>query len=95
MRFAWEMRFAVEAGGDRAQPRGRGAAIANAGSSYSLVKAKKPYFFKTTCKKFDFPEAVDGAQCFRWVPVKELSKDEFTFPIDKFIVNTLKKDFGS
>ncbi len=62
---------------------------------YYLVKAKKPYFFKTTGKKFDFPEAVDGAQCFRWVPVKELSEDEFTFPIDKFIVNKLKKDFGS
>jgi 8-oxo-dGTP pyrophosphatase MutT (NUDIX family) len=62
---------------------------------YYLIKAKKPYLFKTTYKKFDFPEVTDGAQCFRWVPVKELSEDEFTFPIDKFIVQKLKEDFGS
>lgn len=61
---------------------------------YYLIKAKKPYLFKTTDKKFDFPEVADGAQCFRWVPVKELSEDEFTFPIDKFIVHKLKEGFG-
>jgi 8-oxo-dGTP diphosphatase len=62
---------------------------------YYLVEAKKPYTFKTTAKKFDFPNVVDGAQSFRWIPVMELSEGEFTFPIDKFIVHKLKKDFGN
>ncbi len=60
---------------------------------YYLVLAKKPYPFKTTDKKFDFPDVVDGVQCFRWIPITELSEEEFTFPIDKFIVHKLIKDF--
>jgi ADP-ribose pyrophosphatase YjhB (NUDIX family) len=60
---------------------------------YYVVQAKKPYPFKTTDKKFDFPEIVDGAQCFRWIPVAGLTEEEFTFPIDKFILHKLKKDF--
>jgi 8-oxo-dGTP diphosphatase len=60
---------------------------------YYVVKAEKPYPFKTTDKKFDFPEVVEGAQCFRWVAVAELTEGEFTFPIDKFIVRKLKEDF--
>jgi len=62
---------------------------------YYLVQAKKPYPFKTTDKKFDFPEVVDGVQCFRWIPIMELTEAEFTFPIDKFIVHKLRKDFGN
>jgi 8-oxo-dGTP pyrophosphatase MutT (NUDIX family) len=61
---------------------------------YFLVKGKKPYRFQTTGKKFDFPSAVDGVQCFRWIPVRELTEEEFTFPIDKFIVQKLVRDFG-
>lgn len=62
---------------------------------YYVVQVNKPYSFQTTGKKFDFPEVADGAQCFRWIPVMELTEDEFTFPIDKFIVPKLRKDFGS
>lgn len=62
---------------------------------YYLVKAKKPYHFQTTGKKFDFPELVDGVQRFRWIPITDLTEAEFTFPIDKFIVYKLKKDFGN
>ena len=57
---------------------------------YYLVKVNKPYLFTTTEKKFDFPEIIDGAQCFRWIPVNALSEDQFTFPIDKMIVGRLK-----
>jgi ADP-ribose pyrophosphatase YjhB (NUDIX family) len=60
---------------------------------YYLVQSKKPYPFKTTDKKYDFPEVVDGAQCFRWILITELTEGEFTFPIDKFIVLKLRKDF--
>jgi 8-oxo-dGTP diphosphatase len=60
---------------------------------YYLVDAKKPFTFKTTEKKFDFPEVVDGAQCFRWAEISELTEDDFTLPIDKKMVSRLKKDF--
>jgi ADP-ribose pyrophosphatase YjhB (NUDIX family) len=62
---------------------------------YYLVQAKKPYPFMTTGKKYDFPKVVDGAQCFRWIPITELTEEEFTFPIDKFIIPKLRKDFGN
>lgn len=62
---------------------------------YYLVQAKKPYPFKTARKKFDFPEVKDGAQCFRWIPVMELTEEEFTFPIDKFVIHKVKSEFGN
>jgi 8-oxo-dGTP diphosphatase len=62
---------------------------------YFLVQSEKPYSFHTTDKKFDFPEIIDGAQSFRWLAINELTEEEFTFPIDKFIVKKLKQDFKS
>ena len=61
---------------------------------YYTVRADKPYPFKTTEKKFDFPEVVDGAQCFRWKQISDLSEEEFTFPIDRFLVDKIREDFG-
>ena len=55
---------------------------------YYLVKAPKPYSFQITDKKNDIP-SIDGAQSFRWIRIHELTKQEFTFPIDKFIVDEL------
>jgi 8-oxo-dGTP diphosphatase len=60
---------------------------------YYRVSLHKPYHFQTTEKKFDFPEIVDGAQCFRWMKIEELSEEDFTFPIDKRIVLKLRNDF--
>jgi 8-oxo-dGTP diphosphatase len=60
---------------------------------YYLVNAEKPFHFVTTEKKYDFPEIVDGAQCFRWVTIKDLVEHDFTFPIDKMIISKLKTDF--
>ena len=59
---------------------------------YYLVHVKEPFLFKLTDKKFDFPEVIDGAQCFRWIPVEKLTEDEFTFPIDKYLVALLKQN---
>jgi len=58
---------------------------------YYTVHIDKPYHFKTTVVKNDFP-AVDGAQSFRWLRISELKEDDFTFPIDKFIVGKIKKE---
>jgi 8-oxo-dGTP diphosphatase len=57
-------------------------------SIYYLVKAQKPYRFRTTGKKNDIPP-VAGAQCFRWVKIDELKEEDFTFPIDRFIVGKI------
>ena len=58
---------------------------------YYRVWMEKPYRFPTTTKKFDIL-AVDGAQTFRWLKINELKEEEFTFPIDKFIVDKIKKE---
>ncbi len=55
---------------------------------YYLVKAEKPFKFNTTDKMNDIP-AIDGSQCFRWIKMNELRAEEFTFPIDRFIVGKL------
>jgi 8-oxo-dGTP diphosphatase len=60
---------------------------------YYRVSLLKPYQFQTTEKRFDFPEIFDGAQCFRWLKIDELSEDDFTFPIDKSIVNMIQSSF--
>ncbi|MCX6245784.1 MAG: NUDIX domain-containing protein [Bacteroidetes bacterium] len=60
---------------------------------YYLADCGKPFSFKTTDKKFDFPEIADGAQCFRWMEIRELKEEDFTFPIDKKMVTRLIKDF--
>jgi 8-oxo-dGTP diphosphatase len=56
---------------------------------YYLVSANKPYTFSTTTKKNDFPEVTDGAQCFRWVALEDLTEEDVTFPIDKHVVRML------
>jgi len=60
---------------------------------YYLVTLLEPYGFQTTNKRFDIP-AIDGAQAFRRLRVKELTEAEFTFPIDQYLVSKLKSDFS-
>ena len=57
---------------------------------YYHVKADKPFLFRTTDKKNDIPN-VDGSQCFRWLSMDELEKEEFTFPIDRYVAAKLVK----
>jgi len=58
---------------------------------YYRVHLDQPYRFKTNVKKFDIP-AIDGSQSFRWLKTDELKEEEFTFPIDRFIVNKIKTE---
>jgi len=60
-------------------------------SIYYLVKAKGEMNFKTTNKKFDFPEIKNNIQTFRWIPVKNLMENDMTFPIDKKVASMLRK----
>jgi 8-oxo-dGTP diphosphatase len=57
---------------------------------YYRLTIDKPYRFRTTEKRFDFPEITDGAQCFRWMRIDELSEKDFTLPIDKKIAGMIK-----
>ncbi len=60
-------------------------------SIYFLIDLQKPIQFKISEKPFDFDKIENGNQSFRWVKIKNLNIDEFTFPIDKFVVQELKK----
>lgn len=52
-------------------------------SVYYKVAIPFPEKLITTEIPFDFPEEKDGAQVFRWLNLKQLNPDQFTFPIDK------------
>jgi len=56
---------------------------------YYLVKAEKPYPFKTAVKKNEFRDITDGAQSFRWVKLADLTEEEMTLPVDKVVVRML------
>lgn len=60
-------------------------------SVYYLAELKKPLKFKTTNKPFDFDIMENGRQSFRWVQIKNLKSDAFSFPIDKFVGSKLKE----
>jgi len=61
---------------------------------YYMVRVPKPYPFKTTSRKFDFPEVVDGAQSFRWLEIETLTEEDLTLPIDRRIVPMIRAYFS-
>ncbi len=61
---------------------------------YYTVRVPKPYPFKTTSRKFDFPEVVDGAQSFRWLEIETLTEEDLTLPIDRRIVPMIRAYFS-
>jgi len=60
---------------------------------YYTLKLIPPCHFETTTHRFDIP-AVDGAQSFRWLKISELKEEDFTFPIDKFLVSKIRSDYS-
>ena len=62
-------------------------------SIYYLVKAVSEINFKTSDKKFDFPELKDEIQSFRWLELNKLSENEMTFPIDKEVARMLLSEY--
>jgi len=57
-------------------------------SIYYLFDMRKPYAFSSTNKIYDF-DRVEGAQTFRWIPIKELNQEMFSFPIDKKVAQMI------
>ena len=58
---------------------------------YYRITCLEPLKGKFVNKPFAFPVKQEGAQVFRWVPLRELAEDEFTFPIDQSLVPVLKQ----
>ena len=62
-------------------------------SIYYFAELQEPLQFKISKKSFDFDNLTEGKQSFRWVKIKTLIEDEITFPIDRFVIQKLKKHF--
>ncbi len=43
-------------------------------------------------EKFNFEKEINGSQSFRWIPISELTPEEMTFPIDRKVVELIKKN---
>jgi 8-oxo-dGTP diphosphatase len=41
--------------------------------------------FKISTKAFDFESNSNGSISFRWIPLNDISENDFTFPIDKVV----------
>jgi len=60
-------------------------------SIYYLLKATSPLNVPIKQEPFDFDEEKEGAISFRKIPVKTISEEHFTFPIDKKVASMLKR----
>lgn len=58
-------------------------------SIYYHVKALSPLNFSVSEKAYDFDEIKEGAQSMRWIDMKHLSENDFTFIIDKKVAEML------
>lgn len=63
-------------------------------SIYYTAKFDDPIQFKISEQAFDFSELKNGNQSFRWLAIKNINPEDFTFPIDKHVANLLIKEFG-
>lgn len=48
--------------------------------------------FRISQKKFDFEGKTNGSQSFRWADISGLHQEELTFPVDRYVVDLLRKD---
>lgn len=59
-------------------------------SIYYIVSTEKPENINTVDEAHRYEEKKEGAQIFRWLPLSELSENDFTFVIDKKVATLLK-----
>jgi len=59
-------------------------------SIYYTAELFGPPVFRISEKPFDFKTGTNGSQSFRWMAIKMLNPEEFSFPIDKFVAAQLK-----
>jgi 8-oxo-dGTP diphosphatase len=61
-------------------------------SIYYMARFAEMPRFRISDKPFDFPELTNGSQSFRWAGISELSVNDFSFPVDRFVFNLLKSN---
>lgn len=57
---------------------------------YYKIKFTDKVKFKISEIPFDFEDAKEGSQSFRWVKIDALTTEMITFPIDKIVVEKLQ-----
>ncbi|MBN1819296.1 MAG: NUDIX domain-containing protein [Prolixibacteraceae bacterium] len=61
-------------------------------SIYYLAELKGEPVFTISEKPFDFKKMKNGNQSFRWIEINSLNPDEFSFPVDKFVIRKIKEE---
>jgi ADP-ribose pyrophosphatase YjhB (NUDIX family) len=61
-------------------------------SIYYTMKPTDLFDLRIATDKFDFMKKKEGALSFRFIPLTDLSADEFSFPIDRYVVTRLIND---
>jgi 8-oxo-dGTP diphosphatase len=61
-------------------------------SIYYLARFAEAPRFKISQKAFDFEVLENESQSFRWAKIFELSENEMSFPIDRYVLNMLKSN---
>ena len=61
-------------------------------SIYYLARFPEVPRFRISDKPFDFQELKNESQSFRWAGITELSENDLSFPVDRFVFNLLKSN---
>jgi len=60
-------------------------------SIYYRIRFREEPRFRISDKAFDFND-VNGSQSFRWAGIDDLTDDDLSFPVDKYVLGLLKKN---
>ncbi len=60
-------------------------------SIYYTLTALEEFRFPVSEIPFNFEEKKEGAQALRWLPIAQLSENDFTFAIDKKVAGLITK----
>lgn len=58
-------------------------------SIYYHVKPLSSFVSEVKTRPFDFKELVDQAQALRWIPIRQMTEETVTLPIDKEVVKLI------
>ena len=64
-------------------------------SVYYLIELVGEISFRISTKTFDFEKGKESSQSLRWLSIKEMSENDFTFPIDKKVAMLIKNELIS
>lgn len=63
-------------------------------SIYYFIKPVGELKVEIVKNAFDYTQNVDGPQCFRFIPLSQITENDVSFPIDKKVVSLLKKYYS-